>query len=208
MAVLVVIDESAAGVPAALPIAGIRGDAGFSGEIGELAVAVVVPQSAVAPIGNKQVVPAVVVVVSRADALAPAGPRHAGLQSDICERAVAIVLIEAADRRLVGSPFCFEAHAVHKKNIKPAVVIVIEKGAAAAGGLEKELVLPLAAENRLGAQSSLTRHVDELNAERKAGHDLIEHEHRRRLAQRAHEATPGCERARLRGTHEFSGSFG
>ena len=76
MAVPVVIHERAAGVPAALPVAGIGRDAGLSGDIGELAVAVVVPQRAIAPISDEQVVVAVVVIVADAAPLAPPGARR------------------------------------------------------------------------------------------------------------------------------------
>ena len=71
MAVLVIIHERAAGVPALLAVAGIGGDARLFGDIGELAVAVVVPQDAIAPIGDEEVVVTVVIVVARRNSLGP-----------------------------------------------------------------------------------------------------------------------------------------
>ena len=80
VAVAVVIDESAAGVPAVQPLSRCRGDAGLSRDVRERAVAVVVLQDAVAPVGDEQIVVAVVVVVADAHALAPAGARQPGFE--------------------------------------------------------------------------------------------------------------------------------
>ncbi len=71
MAVFVVIEKSAAGVPALQASGGARGDAGFFSDIGERAVAVVAIERAIAPISDEKIDVAVVVVVARANALGP-----------------------------------------------------------------------------------------------------------------------------------------
>ena len=101
MAVVIVIDERAAGVPALGRCVDAVVTPAFCRDIGEGAVAVVVPERAIAPVGDEQVVEAVVIVIAGADALAPAGTRHTGLDGYVGERAVAIVFVEAADRGLV-----------------------------------------------------------------------------------------------------------
>src|ERR1700733_354108 len=52
VAVLVVVDEGTAGVPAPLAVARIRRNAGLFGGVGEGSVAIVVPQGAIAPVGD------------------------------------------------------------------------------------------------------------------------------------------------------------
>ena len=75
VAVAIVVDKSAAGVPA-FPVAR---DAGLCADIGERAVAIVVIENVLAEIGDEQVVPAVVVVVADAASLTPAGMRESSL---------------------------------------------------------------------------------------------------------------------------------
>src|SRR5262249_23824194 len=161
--VFIVIEKSAAGVPAPFAVTGIGGDAGLLRDVGERAVAVGAPQRAIAPVGDQQVIPAVIVVISRAYAVPPTGVRDTGLIGHVSERPVAVVFVETADRRLARRPLRFEARPVDEKNIEPPVVIVINECAAAASSLEQELVLALIAEDRLGAQTRFTRHVDELS---------------------------------------------
>src|SRR5215510_185912 len=197
--VFIVVEESATCVPALFAGASIGGDAGLFRDVGERAVAVVAPQRAIAPVGDKQVIPSVVVVISRADALTPTGVRHAGLLGHVSECPVAVVLVETADGRLIRRPLRLEARPVDEKNIQPPIVIVINESAAAAGGLEKKLVLALIAEDRLGAQTRFTRHIDELDRERKAAHNLIERENGNRGAQRAYKISTGYWHAA--GTH-------
>ena len=91
-AVAVVVEETAAGAPAA---AGAR-HAGLFGHIGERAVAVVVVEHVPAPIADEQIVEAVVVVVADAASLAPSGMGQPGLLRDVGKGAVAIVVKEVA----------------------------------------------------------------------------------------------------------------
>ncbi len=190
MAVAVVIDEGAAGVPALQTAGGAGGDAGFAGDIGKGAVAIVVIESAVAPVGDEEIVMAVIVVIADAYALSPAGAAQTGGGSDVGKRAVAIVLIEAVGGLLALDRFGFEAGAVDQEDIEPAVVIEIEEGGAAAGGFEQKAILLFAAEDGLRAQAGFARHVNELCAERQAVYELIESEDTERAAERVDELTP------------------
>src|SRR5207249_3235191 len=114
---------------------------------------VVAPQRAIAPVADEQIVPAVVVVIAGADALSPSCPGNARGRGHVCERSIAVILEQPADRRLARRPPRLKTRPVDEKDIQPAIVIVVEEGASAAGGFEQEPVLSLAAEDRLGAQA-------------------------------------------------------
>src|SRR5439155_8595542 len=86
-AVAIVVDESAAGVPA---LAG-AGDAGFFADVGKGAVAVVVVEDVFPEVRDEEIVEAVVIVIADADALSPAGMKQASFGGDVGESAVAIV---------------------------------------------------------------------------------------------------------------------
>src|SRR5258708_1559985 len=158
VAIAIVVDKSAAGVPA---LAG-AGDACFFGDVGEGGVAVVVVENIFAEVGDEKIVETVVVVIADADALSPARMMQAGFGSDVGEGAVAIVF-EKMRNRFLASRKTFEAPAVDEENIQPAVVVVIVKSDTAAGGFEKVFVFVLATENGFGVQAGLARNVEEGN---------------------------------------------
>ena len=58
-----------------------------------------------------------------------------------------------------------ESPAVYDEDIEPAVVIVIVKRDATAGGLKQILVLVFSTEDRFGIQAGFARDVQEANAE-------------------------------------------
>ena len=132
IAVAIVVDPGAAGAPADLFFV----EAGFLRDVGECAVAVVVKQNVVAPEAAEEIVPAVVVVVADADAGLPAGAREAGFRGDVGEGSVAIIFVEMRGRLFAGFPIRVEARAVGQINVEPAVVVVVEKGEAAAFGFD------------------------------------------------------------------------
>src|SRR6267154_1404200 len=90
--------------------------------------------------------------------------QQARLRSHVRESAVAIIS-EKMRRRSFPLRKSLEARAIHQKNIQPAIVIVIVEGNAAAGRLQKILVLMLAAENRFDIKSRFASYVDEINAQ-------------------------------------------
>ena len=69
VAVAIVIHEGATGVPADIRV----GQAGFFGDIGESAIAIIVQEHVVSPEGDEEISETVVVVIAGADALAPSG---------------------------------------------------------------------------------------------------------------------------------------
>src|SRR5256884_1821661 len=136
LAVAVVIYESAAGVPALA----VAANAGFVGHIRKRAIAVVVIKNIFAEIADEEILEAVVVVVTNADALSPAGVGYASLQSNVGECAVSIIF-EEMGRWLLALGETFQARSVHQENVEPAVVVVIIKSNAAASGLKQIFVL-------------------------------------------------------------------
>jgi len=80
---------------------------------------------------------AVIVVVADADGVCPANIFQSGLLCNLGEGAVTIVFVESI--RGAGRT-TFKTCAAQKKNVEPAVVIVVEESAAATIGLDDELL--------------------------------------------------------------------
>src|SRR5262249_1435143 len=117
-----------------------------------------------------------------------AGPRQPDFDRNISEGAVPIVFVKAIAR---SRPRCLKACAVDKKNIEPAVVVVVEERDAAPGGLHQIAILLLAAENRLGSEPRFLRDVDEADGEPLLGAEqLIQGENGGGPSQGAHEFAP------------------
>src|SRR5262249_42320385 len=126
----------------------------------ERSVAVVAVEDLVAVVGDEQIGVAVVVVVAGADALAPAAAGDAGLRGDVGERAVAVVPIEMA--HWCGVVRRRQAGAVDEKDVRPAVVVVVEDRDAAAGRLEDVLLGALAADDGAGLETGRRRQIAEV----------------------------------------------
>ena len=92
VAIAIVIEESAAGVPTQLRLK----QPGLGGRVGEGPIAVVVKERVLAVVADEEVVVAIVVVVAHAASLSPAAARQSRLLRDIGEGAIAIVLEEMA----------------------------------------------------------------------------------------------------------------
>ena len=157
--IAVVINPGAAGTPAYA----IFPQARLLGHIRKSAVAVVVPQDVVTPIAAEQVVPAVVVVVTHADASAPSGAGQAGLFRHVRERAVAIVLKKVLGGRLaVGIGFLTRhAIAVGQVDVEPAILVVVEEGEPAALGFNNVLLVFNAAPNVGDVEAGFLGHIHE-----------------------------------------------
>src|SRR4029077_968081 len=162
LAVAIIVQPGAAGSP----MGSVRADTGLLCDIGEGAVTVIVVQHVLAPIGDKQVLKAVVVVIAHANAGRPTRAEQTGLGGHIGKSAVTIILVEA-----VGSSFGggLESCPAEEENVEPAVVIVIEQGASAAHCLHDVFLLGDAAIDRWKMQPRRFRNVRKLGVKRKAG---------------------------------------
>ena len=83
---------------------------------------------------------------------------------DIGKGAVAIVLEQVRYRFLSGGK-AFQPRAVDQKNVQPAVVVVVIKRHAAAGGFQQIFIFVLAAEDGFRIEARGPAHVDKRNAE-------------------------------------------
>ena len=119
--------------------------------------------------------------------------RQAGLFRDVRKRPVAIVSVEVV-RRLLTFRETFQPPAVDEKQVRPAVVIVVKEGHAAARGLEEIFVGHLAPVDRLVRDPRLARHVGEGDSARELGcgqRKRLEERTARKRAGRLQELTPG-----------------
>src|SRR5262249_60692440 len=80
------------------------------------------------------------------------------------ERAVAPVAVEVVGR-LLPLRKALEGRTVDQEDVRPAVVVEVDEGGAAAGGLEQVLVRLAAAEDRDGLEAGLLRAVREREVE-------------------------------------------
>ena len=96
---------------------------------------------------TEEILEPVVVVVADADADGPTGILQAGFFGDVGERAIAIIFVEAIAGAL--AEFLQPAPA-EDKDVHPAIVVVIEKSAAAAHDLRNiSCARAVAVEHRL-----------------------------------------------------------
>jgi len=81
--------------------------------------------------GDVDIFPAIVVIVADRDAVSPAAKIQPRFRGYIGKRAVVIVVIELRRMALAGFVI-FDGRAVYKKDVEPAVVVVVECGSASA----------------------------------------------------------------------------
>jgi len=125
MAISVVIEKSASCTKA---ISGME-EARRRSDVGECAVSVVAIETVVAVVGEEKIFETIIVVVAHANAIGPAGIVQSGLCRDISECPVAIVVVEV----IAGAGWTTRKSAATKeKDVHPAIVVVVEEGAAAA----------------------------------------------------------------------------
>ena len=118
-------------------------------------------------ITHKQIIKAVVIVISDTHALAPAVVNESDLRRHVGKRAVTIILEEMRGG-LLARRKSLEAPAVHEKDIEPAVVVVIVKGDSTAGSFKQIFVFVLAAIDCYGVQPCGPPDIDEAGPQRLA----------------------------------------
>ena len=164
MAVAIVINKGAS-----CTIPGPRGfEPGLGGDVRKGSVAVVVIQDVLAKVGQEEVIVAVVVVISDADAVAPARVAEPCLVGHVGESAIAIVVIEVIRGFAAGrEPFVLGA--VQQENVEPAVLVVVIEGDPAAVGFHDVLLLVLIAVNQGSGKTRARRDIREGDREGLAG---------------------------------------
>ena len=141
VAIVIIVEKAGTYVPA------ISLDAGLPRDVRKSAIAVVSVKNAISIIGHQQVSIAVVVVVPCGHAHAVARSPHTGAQGDVRKGAVTIVAEQPIPRLRCGLVQCFSVGlgilqrcAVHEKDVRPSIVVIIEDRHAAAHGLNQVLV--------------------------------------------------------------------
>jgi len=84
-------------------------------------------------IGEEEILPTVVVIIAHAHALGPSGIGEPGFGGDVGEGAVAIIVVEPVTGAGRSSD---ERAPSENEDIHPAVVVVVEKGAAGGHGFD------------------------------------------------------------------------
>src|ERR1700730_10840004 len=161
MSIAVVVEECASRAPTA----GRIGQTRRTGYIRERSVAVVAVEDVLSPVGDEQIVEAIIVIVAHTYAASPARLQQACPLGYIREAAVPVVFEEpiAGARRSVG-----EASPGEQKNIEPAVVVEVEKGATTTEGFDDVIFVVAFTVNCDGSQASFCGHIGESGIEREA----------------------------------------
>ena len=158
--IAIIVEERAARAPARPLLEESR----LRGDVLESAVATVVVEPVLSPVGHGEVDEAVVVVIARAGSLPPAAgsePRPCG---HVLEGPVAPVPVEVI-RRLLALREALEGGPVDQERVEPTVVVVVEEGGAAARGFEQVPVRRLAAEDRHRGEPGRAGDIRESEAE-------------------------------------------
>src|SRR5579862_8426589 len=113
-----------------MPLPGIAGQVSLLGYVRERAIAVVVVEDVLSPIGDEKVVVAVVIVVADANRIGPAGMHQARIPGHVGKGAVPVVLVQAI-AWLFALFEAFQARAVGQEDVQPPVVVVVVEGNAA-----------------------------------------------------------------------------
>src|SRR5579872_1394890 len=149
MAVAVIVHKAATCAPSSVRVQQPRG----LGDIRKSAVAVVAIKAVLSEIGAENVLESVVVVISDANTVSPAGGMQSGLFSHVGKRSIAVVFVQAV--RGFGRS-AIESGSAEQKNVDPAIIVVIDKGAAAAVRLKDIfLAVDAAVDGRLMQSSGL-----------------------------------------------------
>src|ERR1700678_533797 len=131
---------------------------GAAGYFCESSISVVVVQKVLAPVGDKNVLKAIVVIVTDTHALSPTRMGQACLGSDVAESAVPIIV-----KQLVGGMILvrrsIQSSSVHQKDVQPSIIVVVDERHPRAGGLKNVLLAVVSAAHLDKVQTCFARHV-------------------------------------------------
>src|SRR5579862_938915 len=133
---------------------------GSLGNVSECSITIVVEKNVVTPVGQKQVVPAIVVIIANTGAHAPAGPAQTRLLCNVDKSPVPIVLEEVAGGFLSRRPGGVKPGPVGKIDIQPPVLVIIKKCDSTSFGLHNVFLALHAAPDVSDVQPGLRGHID------------------------------------------------
>src|SRR5208337_4198759 len=115
------------------------GDTCFFGDIRKSSITIIAVEDATAILGEVKIGEAIGVVIADSNAHAIAAAGHAGCQCDVGKSAVAVVAVKRIAQRFGRSPEIARP-TVHKIDVHPTVVVVIEESATRTGGFRQVLL--------------------------------------------------------------------
>ena len=105
-------------------------------------------ENVLSEVGDEQIVPPVVIIITNTTSLAPPGASDASFQGYVGKGAIAVVA-EKMRSRLAACGKALESGSVDQEDVEPAVIVVIVESNTASRGFEQVFVLVLAAKDRL-----------------------------------------------------------
>src|SRR5204863_5033526 len=122
---------------------------------------VVVIQNIFPVIRHEKIFVSIVIVISNAYALSPAGMRKTGFFRHVRKSSIVIVTVQVICWLfLAGNGI--ESGSVHYENIRPAIIVIIENGYAGSGGFKDEFLCIDAAECVWSIQAGTFRLVHKI----------------------------------------------
>jgi len=132
-------------------------------DIREGAIAVVVQQHTMPPKGDEQIRASIIVVIARADSLSPSRQRRSSLARHIGESSIVIVVVKMAGW-LDSLREALQRGSVYKKNVRPAIVVIVKEGRSAARSFHDVFFCFFAAVFGLGMQPCSASDVHKIYA--------------------------------------------
>src|ERR1700683_5134842 len=114
-----------------------------------------------APIGDEEIRVSIVVIITRADSLTPAGESDARFLGYIREGAIVIVAIEVAGWFLALGESS-ESGTVYQENVRPAVIGIVKEGRAAASAFHDVFLEVFAAEDCPSREARAFGNINEI----------------------------------------------
>ena len=131
ISVAVKVDEGATCAPALG-----REQTAFFGLVAERAIALIPVQNILSPLGDEQIGVAVIVDVTGADALSPAGAGDSRFFGDVFELQSTQVVIEERP----GLRAVLQAATIHQKDVGETIIVVVENRHTRSGGFNDVLL--------------------------------------------------------------------
>ena len=97
-------------------------------------------------VGDVEVLPSVIVVVAHAYPLPPSACRESSLHRHIGKSSIVIISVQMIGRGLSPGK-SFEGRAIHQKNIRPAIIVIIEDCRTRSGSLDDVFLRVLPSED-------------------------------------------------------------
>src|ERR1700688_2628482 len=150
MSVAVIVDEGATCAPT------VRGEqTAFFGLIAKRAIPLIPVQDILSPLGDEHVDVAVIIDVTRTDALAPPWTRDSRFFGDLFKLQSAQVVVEER----LGLRAAPQAAAIHQKNVGETIIVIVENCHTRSGGLDDVLFSMFCPGDFNTGEASLNREV-------------------------------------------------